>query len=251
MSDPVLAAIIAAAATILTSLLQLRLSIGREFAGRAQGAAARRKARTPMILACVMLVAAGVAGFALSQWLSESERAAQSVLQHELRARVEEISRTASQLEVTRSGVRAEMEAEALRKIGADGVVVMTTVAPCRPALVVNSPGAATPPGVSAETTPSPSATCTEAEASPVTLCATIPARASVIEVELFTRTAESDAPWSTNRALPGQELGQARFAEKFTESADAPDAKQICQSFTHWSADHARVARMVVRYSL
>lgn len=251
MSDPVLAAIIAAAATILTSLLQLRLSIGREIAARGQGGNSRRKARAPMVIIVVMLVAAGVAGFSLSQWLSESERQTQTVLQRELQARIDEISRTASQLEATRASARAEMETEVLNRMGTDGVVVMTTVAPCRPAVVVSPPGNGTPPGVSAETSPAPSATCTEGEATPVTLCATIPAKASVSEIQLYTRMAESDAPWSTNRALPGQETGQSRFSEKSVENADGPGIKQVCQGFTSWSSEHARVARIVVRYTL
>jgi hypothetical protein len=50
---------------------------------------------------------------------------------------------------------------------------------------------------------------------------------------------------------LPGQESGQARFAEKYVESPEGPGTKQICQGFTHWSADRSRIARIVVRYSL
>jgi hypothetical protein len=251
MSDAVLASIIAAGATVLTAFLQLRISIGREIAGRGQAPGSRKKGRAPTAMLFVMLLGAGVGGFAFSQWISESERSAQTVLQHELQARVEEISRTASQLEVTRAGARAEIETEVLRRIGTDGVVVMATVAPCRPALVVTSPGTATPSGVSATTTAPSTSSCTEPEASSVTLCATIPARATVSEVELFTRFADADSPWSANRALAGQETGQARFAEKYTETADNPGTKQVCQGFSHWSADHARVARMVVRYSL
>ncbi len=251
MSDPVLAAIIAATATILTSLLQLRLSMGRELAARAQSGGSRRKGRAPVVLLFVMLTAAGVAGFALSRWLTESERAAQSMLEHELRAQVDQISRTASQLEVTRAGARAEIEADVLRRMGTDGVIVMATVSPCRPALVVSPPGTTSPPGVSADTTPPPTTPCSEAEASAVTLCATIPGKASVTEIQLFSRVAESDAPWSTNRLLPGQESGQARFAEKPVERPEGADTKQVCQGFSHWSADHSREARMVVRYSL
>ena len=52
-------------------------------------------------------------------------------------------------------------------------------------------------------------------------------------------------------RAVPGQESGQARFAENYTQSAPDPGAQQVCQGFAHWSADHARVVRMIVRYSL
>jgi hypothetical protein len=251
MSDSILAAIIAATATLSASLLQLRFSIARELAARAQSPGSRKKSRAPFVVLFVMVAAAAVAGFSLSQWLTENERLAQGMLEHELRARVEEVSRTANQLEVTRAGERAEIEMGVLRKIGSDGVVVMATVAPCRPALVVNAPGAASPPGVSTETTAPPAPACTETEASSVTLCATIPTNATVSEVELFARPVDSDTPWSSSRLLPGQESGQARFAEKYAESPEGPGTKQVCQGFTHWSAEHARVARIVVRYAL
>jgi hypothetical protein len=251
MSDSILAAIIAATASLSASLLQLRFSLARELTARAQGSGSRRKSRTPFVILFVIVMASGVAGFALSQWLAENERVAQSTLEHELRARVEEISRTANQLELTRAGARAEIETGVLRKIGTDGVVVMATVAPCRPALVVSPPGAASPPGVSAEAATPAVPACTEAEANSVTLCATIPANAAVSEVELFTRFIDTDTPWSTSRLMPGQEAGQARFAEKYAEAPEGAGTKQICQGFAHWSAEHARVARMVVRYSL
>jgi len=251
MSDSILAAIIAATATLSASLLQLRFSIAKELAARAQSPSSRKKSRAPFIALFVVVAAAAVAGFALSQWLTENERVAQGTLEHELRARVEEISRTANQLEITRAGARAEIEMGVLRRIGSDGVVVMATVAPCRPSVVVSSAGATSPPGVPAEATPPPVAACTETEASSITLCATIPNSATVSEVELFARAADSDAPWSTGRLLPGQESGQARFAEKYVETPEGPGTKQVCQGFSHWSAEHARAARMVVRYSL
>jgi hypothetical protein len=251
MSDSILAAIIAATATLSASLLQLRFSIARELAARAQSPGSRRKSRAPFVVLFVMVGASGVAGFALSQWLTENERVAQGTLEHELRAQLDELSRTANQLDLTRAGARAEIEMGVLRKLGTDGVVVMTTVGPCRPALVVSAPGTNSPPGVSAEMVAPAAPACTETEASSVTLCATIPTNATVSEVELFTRLADSDAPWSTSRLTPGQESGQARFAEKYAESPEGPGTKQICQGFTHWSADHARVARMIVRYSI
>jgi hypothetical protein len=251
MSDSILAAIIAATATLSASLLQLRFSIARELAARAHGPSGRKKSRAPFVVLFVMIVAAAIAGFSLSQWLTENERVAQGTLEHELRARVEEISRTANQLELTRAGARAEIEMSVLRKIGSDGVVVMTTVGPCRPAVVVSAPGSSAPTGVSAETAPPPTAACTETEASSVTLCATIPTNATVSEIELFSRAADADTPWSSNRMLPGQESGQARFAEKYTESPEGPGTKQVCEAFSHWSAEHPRMARMVVRYSL
>lgn len=249
MSDSILAAIIAATATLSASLLQLRFSIARELAARAQSPAGRKKSRAPFIVLFVMIAASGVAGFSLSQWLMENERAAQGTVEHELRARVEEVTRTANQLGIA----RAEIEAGVLRRIGADGISVMTTVAPCHPAVVVSAPGTSAPPGVSSEATPPPpTPACTETEATSITLCATIPNNATVSEVELYARPADSDAPWSKSRLLPGMESSQARFAEKYVESPGVdPGTKQICQGFSHWSAEHAGVARMVVRYSL
>jgi hypothetical protein len=253
MSDSILAAIIAATATLSASLLQLRFSIARELAARAQGPAGRKKSRAPFFVLFVMVGAAAVAGFALSQWLVENERAAQGTLEHELRARADEAARTASQLAVTSAGARAEIEMGVLRRLGTDGVIVMTTIGPCRPALVVSPPGTASPPGVAAEPPPPPAPACTETEANSITLCATIPSNARVTEVEVFAREANSETPWSSNRLNPGKEVGQARFAEKFTERADPeqPGMKQVCQDFAHWSTEHAQVARMQVRYTL
>jgi hypothetical protein len=252
MSDSILAAIIAATATLSASLLQLRFSIARELAARAQSPSSRKKSRAPFVVLFVMVAAAAVAGFSLSQWLTENERLAQGMLEHELRARVDEASRTASQLAITEASIRAEVEKAVLGHQGTEGIVVMTTVGPCRPALVVSPPGTASPPGVTAETAPPPTPSCTETEASSVTLCATIPTSATVSEVQLFSRTAESDSPWSSNRLLPGKESGQARFAERYVESPDEhPGTKQVCQGFAHWSVEHAQVARMVVRYTL
>jgi hypothetical protein len=251
MSDSVLAAIITATATVCMSLLQLRFSLGKDGGARVQAAGGRRKGRGPFAILFVIIIASAVGGFALSQWLTENERVSQSMVQRELQDRVDQITRTANQLEQTRVGVRAEIEAGVLRKWGSDGVVVMATVGPCRPALVVSPPGTATPPGVTGETAQPVAPVCTESEASAVTLCATIPANATITEVELYTRIAQTETPWSSNRVIPGQESGQARFAEKYVEGPEAPGTKQICQGFAHWSTEHARVARMVVRYGI
>jgi hypothetical protein len=249
MSDSVLAAIITATATVCMSLLNLRFSLTKEGGTRVQAAGGKRKGRSPFALLFIIIAASVVGGFALSQWLTEGERVSQSMRERELQDSVERITRTANQLEQTRAGARAEIEASVLRKIGSDGAVVMATVAPCRPSLVVSPPGTSTPPGV--ESSQPASSTCTESEASPVTLCATIPANATITEVELYTKPAQSEAPWSTSRVLAGQESGQARFAEKYAEAPESPGNKQVCEGFTHWSTEHARVVRMVVRYSI
>ena len=266
--DSVLAAIIAGTATLSASFVQLRSALLREAAGRSS-AASRRRNRLQLILLFAVIGAAGVCGFALSQWLTSGERAAQAVLQRELQARVSEISHTAGQLELTRGSERADIENGVLRRIGSDGIVVMASVSACRPPSLpaatsapstaapsgaVPATGATLPPGATSQPGAEAAAlarSCTEAEATPVTLCATIPANASVIEVALFSRTVDSNAAWGVSRYLPGQESGAARFAPTYSESTNEAGTHEVCQAFAHWSSEHGRIVRMVVRYSL
>jgi hypothetical protein len=258
--DSVLAAIIAGTATLSASFVQLRSALLREAAAGRSASASRRRNRLQLIILVAIIGAAGVCGFALSQWLTAGERAAQSVMQRELQARVAEISRTASQLELTRGSERADIESGVLRRIGSEGIVVMATVAPCHqppgpaaaaPPTAAGSPAVAAPPPPAVEAAAAPARACSEADASPVTLCATIPGSASVTEVALFSRIADSEAPWSASRYLPGQASGDARFAATYSESTPEAGTRQVCQAFAHWSTDHARIVRMVVRYTL
>ena len=258
MTDGVLAAIIAAAATVFASIVQLRSSFAKEVAARSLPSSSRRKSRLPFMIMCAIVGGAGVGGFALSQWLTEHERIVQSELQRALQERIATMSRTETALEQTRIGTRAEIEAGVMRELGMQGVVVVATVGPCKPPLVVNTPALTAGAGETAAqmpagpaSPPAPASTCTESDANPVTLCATIPAAATVGDVELYVRVAGTDTPWANARVTPGSDFEQARFAEKPIEVADSTSTKQVCEGFTHWSSEHARVARMLVRYTL
>jgi hypothetical protein len=244
MSDSVLAAIIAGTATLSASFLQFRSAALRD---RGQSSsAARRKNRLQRIVFLVIIGGSVVSGFALSQWLTQGERNAQGALQKELQARIAEVSHTAGELEAQRAAERAEIETGVLRRIGGDGVAVAATVPACH----AGTPGTFTTQ-VSTTAAAAPARACSEAEATPVTLCATIPASATVTEVALFSRLDDTQTPWSASRYLPGQESGQARFADKYSETAPDAGTRQVCQTFAHWDADHARVVRVLVRYSL
>ena len=260
LPDSVLAAIIAGTATLSASLVQLRSALLRHGSGRGPGAALRRPKRLQLLILGVVVGAAALAGFALSQWLTNGERGAQAVMQRELQARVAELSRTASELERTRGSERADIEGGVLRRLGVEGVTVMATVAACRAPAAASVPtnlGANAPP-TSPTGSSSPATTaaagspggCTEPEAYRVTLCATIPGNATVTEMALFSRAVDSNASWGASRFLAGQESGQARFASEYSESVPEGGARQVCQGFSHWS-DHARVVRMIVHYSL
>jgi len=245
MSDSVLAALIAGTATLSASFLQFRSALLRD---RGQpGSAAKRKTRLLRIVFFVIVGAAVASGFYLSQWLTNGERVASAALQKELQSRIAEVTKTTAELEATRASERSEIETGVLRRIGAEGVAVLATVAACHgPAAAGTPPADPAPAGTNV-----PRPACSEAEAVPVTLCATIPASATVTEVALFSRLADSDTPWDSSRFLPGQEAGQARFAEKYSEGTPESGTRQVCQGFAHWSADHARTVRVVVRYSL
>ena len=251
MSDGVLAAIIAASATVFAALLQLKASFTHA-AARARASNVRGKSRLPQLVIATMLIGAGVCGFALAQWIADHQRAAQELVTAELRARIEQMSRTEGQL----TGAYGEIETSVLRNIGLQGVVVTASVPPCKPASVATpSLAESTADASDAPAAVAPASTplggCTEAEASPVTLCATIPAAATVNDVELYVRPADSEAPWTASRVTPGQEAVEARFGAEPIEVADDATAKQVCERFVQWSTEHGLVARVVVRYTL
>jgi len=279
MSETVLAAMIAASATILTTLLQLKISLGRDGAATPRSPnSSRKKPKLPAMLLAVMLTAAAVGGFAVSQWFSDRERVQQTELRQELQARITEISRTAGELKQSRLDTFAEVEVDVLRRMGGSGIVALATVGACHGTPVTpvatNTEGA--PAAASAEPSPPPTApatapaagepaataastqqpaaptsTCVEADATPVLLCAPIPSNAVVSHVDLFTRFADEDQPWNESQVAAGQEAKQARFSEKKLESVADDGMKHVCHKFANWSTQHARVARMIVRYAI
>jgi len=265
MSDGVLAAIIAAGATVFGSFIQLRTSFAKELAARTRSAPTRKANHVLLILLVAMLVGAVVGGFALAQWVFENERAAQQALVRDLRERVGDLTQYKNDIEQTRTELRSVVETDVLRRIGVDGVAVLATAAPCKPpiagsraaTLTAAGPAAALatavakPSSVAAQSTgPAPAAACAESDAAPVVLCATIPAAAQLGTVELYVRQSDAAGHWSDSRMMPGEASASARFAAKPVESADGTARKQVCIGFTQWS-DQPRIARMVVHYSL
>src|ERR1041384_7304527 len=122
MSDGVLAAIIAAVATVFGSFLQLRATFTKELAARAFPSSGRRKSRKPLLFILLMLGGgAAVGGFALSQWLMEHERSMQTALLEEREARIASLTKSESQL----AGTRSEIEAGVMKRLGLEGVVVV------------------------------------------------------------------------------------------------------------------------------
>lgn len=274
MSETVLAALIAAGATMLTTLLQLKISLSRgESSAARSSTSSRRKNKMPVLLLGVMLTAAAVGGFAFSQWFADRERIQQQELRQELQARITDISRTAGELKQTRLDTLAEVQTEVLRQMGSRGVIALATVSPCRAtpspieqaapaaetsATPVSDASASTPAAATAVVPPAPApvqtpsaAACTEAEAVRVTLCAPVPTGAAVSHVDLFTRYADSDTAWKSSQVKAGEESEQARFSEQASETLADDGTKHVCHTFANWSTQRSRIARIVVRYAI
>jgi len=221
------------------------------------------------MLLVVMLFGAAVGGFALAQWVFTNERVAQQALVRDLRDRIGDLTQYKNDIEQNRNELRSIVQAEVMRRIGADGVVVLATAAPCKPPAATETTATSPPPPLAAPAAlatavakpassvsvqsrlgPAPLAACQESDAAPIVLCATIPAAAQLGNVDLYVRQSDSTGHWSDSKVMPGEATASARFAAKPVEFADGPALKQVCMGFAQWS-DQTRIARMVVHYSL
>jgi hypothetical protein len=238
LSEPLTAALIGALATVAGALVQLRISWRREMKERERGQPITKKTRRgPVIVVFALLVAAAVGGFALSQYFVSLREGDRDTLRADLQSKLSEINATATRLEQARMNERGQIETEVQRadasRLGEEGAAASVVVGPCKPEGV---------PGAREE--------CTEQSALRIAVCARVPASATVREVQLYIAPENSKQPWQDSRVQPGQEAGQARFADKFSERPDG-DAKQVCQRFANWSGEKSRIARILVKYAL
>ena len=237
LSEPLMASMVGALATVAAALVQLRISWRKEMKERERGQPITKKTRRgPVIFVFILVVAAAVGGFALSQYFVSLREGDRDALRADLQAKLSEINATAMRLEQARMNEREQIEtgtrrAEAQR-LGEEGASASVVVGPC-PQVV---------PGARLE--------CTERSAVRVAVCARVPASATVREVQLYVRAEDSKQPWEESRVQAGQDAGQARFADKFTERPDGDAAKQICEGFANWSGEKSRLARILVKYA-
>jgi hypothetical protein len=236
LSDPIVAALIAASATVLATLVQLRISWRKEMRERERGQPITKKTRRgPVSIVFLLMIAAAVGGFALSQYFVSLREVDRDALRADLQSKLSEINATAVRLEQARLTERDQIESGVRRadaaRMGEEGVAAAIMVGPCT--------------SVSAD-----KQDCTEKSAVRVAVCAKVPASASVKEVLLYTRFEDSQAPWADARVQAGQDAGQARFIEKPLERPDGDGSKQVCQTFVNWNRDKSRFARMVVKYA-
>jgi hypothetical protein len=235
LDDRVTAAAIAAAGTVIGTLIQLKFAWRKEVSERARGVPATKKSRRGPVLAVgLLLVGAVVGGFAFSQYLVRQSDFESAARHSQLQTQLAQISATAARLERATLSNHGSSEHAADDHHGAEGVTVTTTVGPCRARAVV-APDAA--PG------------CDEQEAPRVTLCASVPSLSVVTTMDLYARHEDSPQPWTESRVSPGQDVGRARFAEKAFERAESDQTKQVCTGFSSWDGEQGYSARLVVKY--
>jgi hypothetical protein len=236
LSDSIMAALIAASATVLAALVQLRISWRKEMRERERGQPITKKTRRgPVSIVFLLMIAAAVGGFALSQYFVSLREVDRDALRADLQSKLSEINATAVRLEQARLTERDQIESGVRRadaaRMGEEGAAAAVMVGPCTSASADKQD-------------------CTEKSAVRVAVCAKVPAPASVKEVLLYTRFEDSQAPWADARVQAGQDAGQAKFIEKPFERPDGDGSKQVCQTFVNWSRDKSRLARMVVKYT-
>jgi hypothetical protein len=235
LDSSVNAAAVAAAGTVIGALAQLRLAWRKEVAERARGVPATKKSRRgPVLAVFLLLIAAGVGGFAFSQYLVRWSDRESAALHGELQTQLARISATAERLErATLNDHGSAAPVDDARR-GAEDVTVTTTVGPC-----LASPGA----------TADKALMCSDQEPQRVTLCGSVPSSATVTATALYARPEESQRPWTESRVAPNQDLGRARFADRPFERAESDQTKQVCTGFSTWDGEQAYSARLVVTF--
>src|SRR6266516_987591 len=116
LSEPLMASMIGALATVAAALVQLRISWRKEIKERERGQPITKKTRRgPVIVVFALLAAAAVGGFALSQYFVSLREGDRASLRADLQSKLSEINATATRLEQARMNERRQIETEVQR----------------------------------------------------------------------------------------------------------------------------------------
>lgn len=232
LSETILAAMIGAAATMLTALSQLMMSL------RAKAKAETRPKRNAMrslMWMLALLVASAVGGFAYSELRAERAREDTRELRQELTDQLHALVASTAKLELLGG------EHEELAALATTAAIEQTTESVVRV------------PACKARTLKlgNDASGCEEPDATPVELCVDVPASANVTAIELYARNDQNFADWTENGVTLNEDFGGARFAPSTFAYPTVAEVRAVCTKLVHWSSQHGHVARMVVRYTL
>ena len=235
VSETISAAMIGAAATMLTAIFQLFLA----FRNRAKvETRPKRSTMRPLVAVFALLIASAVGGFAYSELRAERAREDTRELRKELTSQLQALALSMAKLELLGDERAEELGLGALATGSAPDQSIESTVrvAAChsdKPA-VGNEP-----------------VSCGESDATQVELCADVPASANVTAIELYARAEQSADAWDKSGVALDQDFGGGRFvASTFTYPPNT-DVRAVCTRLAHWNTEQGHVARMVVRYTL
>jgi hypothetical protein len=237
ISESVLAAMIGAIATIGTAIFQLVINWKKQSGDR--HVASKGGVRS-LLWVLTLMLASGVGGFAYSEYLGQGRREETHELRQELQQQLQTLTASTVRLEQVRLNAQSVVDSQVRqseeRRRGAEGAEALVQLPACK--------GPAPASGAD-------HAACAEADAVRATVCAVVPAGALVSEVQLFTRSEESQQSWAESRVVAGQDAGSARFLDAPFERGHTDTTKEVCFNFAHWNADRGRAARIVVRYTI
>jgi len=237
LSPNVVAAVIGAGATLIAAWINLRVAWRREVLDRLQKSRSNPRGRRGLLIAItILVVAAGVGGYAGALYMMQRDQQHTSSVRVELQQRIAQIQEAAARLEQTRLGERVSLEAEARlreeRTRGGEGVSATVRIGPCR-----------AHKGEAAE--------CTEADALQASVCASIPTAAAVYELTPLARVEGDVGTVSERRLALDAKSGNARFGAQPLERTESETMKQVCLAFWSWDSQRALDVRLLVKYLL
>src|SRR2546430_14983410 len=118
-SEPLMASMVGALATVAAALVQLRISWRKEMKERERGQPITKKTRRgPVIVVFALLIAAAVGGVALSQYFVSLREGDRDTLRADLQSKLSEINATAMRLDQARTTEHRQIETGARRAEG-------------------------------------------------------------------------------------------------------------------------------------
>jgi hypothetical protein len=232
LSEPIIAAMIGAGATVATATFQLFMAFRSR---KADSKPKRGSGFRSMVAVFGLVLGAAVAGFGYSELRVQREREQSSAMEQRISDRLQALANV--QLAQLRNGNFDH----ATLLAAADGARVparseaMAHISACRP----QTPAYGGDPFG-----------CDAANANRVALCASVPSQASVLEVQRFAHADGESTEWEKSRVSVDQDIGGARFVDSTYEVEQGADRKAVCARFLQWNSERGHVARVVVVYT-
>jgi hypothetical protein len=236
MSETILAAMIGAAATMLTAAFQLFLA----FRARTKAESKPKKGAVRSLLSVfAIILASAVGGFAYSELRAERSR--------------EDIRGLRAELTEQFQALAASSTARFEQLRGASGESPgLLTLATARSPLAGIAESIAQVPACQSQPPAfgNQPVACAERDADRLALCAIVPAQASVQDVQLFARVTDGVPAWDQSKVAFDQDAGGVRFTGAPFELAEGPEAKAVCANAEHWNSERAHTLRLVVIFA-